>query len=236
MSTQPLTHGLVQEHVHVPDLCSLVMSYAISIKRDWKSIAFVGEYETCMALPCACPEDDSWDSNEWNECLYGACKGGHLELAELAISKGATDFNLGLYGACAVGHLGLAELMISKGAEDFNRGLHGACHKGHFELATFMICKGATNFNHGLYGACYGGRLELAKFMIFKGAKDFGNGLAKACMSGHRELAELMIFEGAKNTEGTSTLDFNHASWCARDNGHLDLVKLLQMCKEADLG
>ena len=111
----------------------------------------------------------------FNLGLYGACEGGHLELAKLMIEKGANDFNSGLYGACEKGHFELVNLMLEKGANDFNWGLRGACEKGHFALANLMLEKGADDFNWGLYGACKEGYLELAKLIIEKGATKCGN-------------------------------------------------------------
>jgi hypothetical protein len=50
--------------------------------------------------------------------LKGACIGGHKELAELMIARGANDWNYGLSGACFAGHKELAEFMIARGARD----------------------------------------------------------------------------------------------------------------------
>jgi len=61
--------------------------------------------------------------NDWNTGLYGACEGGHLELAEYVIYLGAHDhgehifnYNQGLSRACGEGHQDLIELMIQRGA------------------------------------------------------------------------------------------------------------------------
>ncbi len=49
----------------------------------------------------------------YNE-LKIACKGGHIELVQLMIEKGATDWNWGLLGACRGGHMEIVKLMIEK--------------------------------------------------------------------------------------------------------------------------
>ena len=82
-----------------------------------------------------------------NSGLYGACRGGQLELAELMISKGANYYDWGLFGACKGGHVTLAELMISKGAKDWNYGLYGACLGDHLELVQLMTSKGVNKGN-----------------------------------------------------------------------------------------
>ena len=65
-------------------------------------------------------------------------------LIESVIKMGANDWNRGLYGACEGGHKEMAVYMISKGANYWNQGLGGACKGGHKEMADYMISKGAT--------------------------------------------------------------------------------------------
>jgi hypothetical protein len=102
--------------------------------------------------------------------LIGACLGGHKDLAELMITKGAKNLDNGLRYACERGHEDLAELMIAKGADKFDWGLEGACEGGHKDLAELMIIKGARDYNLGLHGACSRGQKVLVKLMIDKGA------------------------------------------------------------------
>ena len=78
-----------------------------------------------------------------NIYLKYACKGGHLDIVNLLIERGATWWNDGLYYACFGGHLDLAMLMIERGACRWNDGLRGACEGGHSDLVTFMIERGA---------------------------------------------------------------------------------------------
>jgi hypothetical protein len=115
------------------------------------------------------------DQSEMNWGLYCACMGGHKELVELMISKGASDWNFGLHGACEGGRKELAELMISKGAKCWDDGLLCACMEGYKELVELMIMKGATYWNLGLRGACTGGHKELVKLMISHGANSCSN-------------------------------------------------------------
>jgi hypothetical protein len=140
------------------------------------------------------------DQSEMNRGLHNACRTYEgKELAELMISKGATDWNIGLHFACEGGCKELAELMISKGATDWNIGLRHACFGGHKELAELMILKGANDWNSGLQLTCLGGCKELAELMILKGANDWNPGLHYACFGGRRELIKLMISHGASN-------------------------------------
>ena len=109
-------------------------------------------------------------TSNWDLGLYGACLGGHRELAEWMIEKEATKWDWALEGACYGGHRGIAEWMIEKGARDWDWGLKYACRGGHRDLAELMIENGATNWDWGLEGACHGGHRDLAEWMIEKGA------------------------------------------------------------------
>src|ERR1700679_3012975 len=52
----------------------------------------------------------------WNDGLEGACRGGHKEIADYMISKGANDWDWGLEGACLGNRKEMADYMILKGA------------------------------------------------------------------------------------------------------------------------
>ena len=79
-----------------------------------------------------------------NAGFYSACRGGHKDLAELMITKGAKHWNDGLRAGCEEGHLEIVELMITKGASDYNSGLNNACFRGHKDLVKLMILQGAN--------------------------------------------------------------------------------------------
>jgi ankyrin repeat protein len=67
---------------------------------------------------------------------------GNLELAKLMIKKVDNFLYWGLWGAYQGGHLDLVEWMILKGANDRNT-LWGACQAGNRDLAEIMIQRGA---------------------------------------------------------------------------------------------
>ena len=131
--------------------------------------------------------------------LYLYCKKRYVIRLKKLIDKYQNDleWNYGLSGACCGGHRDLAELMISKGASDWDWGLYSACYGGHHDLVERMIQKGANHWNYGLQGACRGGNRDLAERMISKGANDLKWGFYEANCEGHRELAQLMIQKGA---------------------------------------
>ena len=47
--------------------------------------------------------------------MYSACMGGHMNIINLMISLGATDYNMGAYGACKGGNKVIAVIMVLYG-------------------------------------------------------------------------------------------------------------------------
>jgi ankyrin repeat protein len=134
--------------------------------------------------------------------MIQACYSGDIKKVNRLIDYCSLDtINEGLQGACHGGHKNLVDFLISKGANDWGRGLYGACQGGHRELVELMISKGASSWDWGLGGACEGGHRELIDLMISKGSNDLNTGLWHAHHYGHIDICELMISRGTKYSE-----------------------------------
>lgn len=136
-------------------------------------------------------------ANDFDQALYGACEGGNMEIVNLMIEKGAKIGYSILFWACLGGHIEIINLMIKKGAKNFNDGFYGACQGGDMRIVELMIGKGANDFNLGLYGACLRGHMNIVLYMIEKGANNYNQGLLQACWIGHLEIVNLMVEKGA---------------------------------------
>src|SRR3989344_2578926 len=102
-----------------------------------------------------------------NSGMYGAAEGGHKELVDLFVKKGANNWNLGMCSAAEGGHKELVDLFVKKGANDFDNGMHCAVKGGHKELVDLFVKKGANNWNDGFF---YSKTTSLKIFFIDKGA------------------------------------------------------------------
>ena len=78
----------------------------------------------------------------WNDdmdtAMRNAARGGHQELVDFFISKGANDWNYGMYGAAQGGHKDLVIFFISKGAYNWHSGMRKAAKGGHQDLVDFF--------------------------------------------------------------------------------------------------
>ena len=167
-------------------------------------------------------------ANDWNGGLYGACEGGHMNIVNLMIEKGANYWNHGLYGACHGGHMNIVNLMIEKGANYWTNGLTNACRGGHINIVKLMIEKGANNWNNGLCGACEGGHIDIVNLMIEKGANNWNGGFTNACKGSRKpthtltsvyiNIAKLMMEKGANDWEPGYYVNRIHNS---------DIIKLM---------
>lgn len=176
--------------VYLPtELSELILSYITPVGRYIKSDDYchTGFYEKCMEI------------EDVRNCLFKACRGGHMDIVMLVISKGSTEWDSGLNGACRSGDMDIIQLMIQKGATNWHIGLRSACLGGHIDVVNLMISKGADNWNVGLCEACIGGHMNIAKLMIKNGADDINTALTYACHSKDIDTIMLMIKLGANN-------------------------------------
>jgi hypothetical protein len=121
--------------VLLSDLARLAYAYFASIEEDdWYDIGSYGIWELATKVT----------RYDVNELLAGACYGGHIAIAQIAISNGANGWNRGLYNAASSGELGLVKLMVEHGANNWNEGLWWACRNNHTEVVQYMIWCGAT--------------------------------------------------------------------------------------------
>lgn len=83
------TKLLVTDHLIGP-LADIVLDYMTANDRDWKNIAEVGEYETCLRV--------NFGGFSSTRGLLGALLGRNREIQKLMISRGAIEsIAIGLY-------------------------------------------------------------------------------------------------------------------------------------------
>lgn len=163
-------------------------------------------------------------SLNWNWGLYGACTGGHQDLAKFFIRKGANRFDFAVQAASSGNHKELIDYLIEKnnGLIEMDsilyHGLYGASRGNHIGLIGYFIAAGAYNWNIGLQGAALGGHKELIEYFIQLGA-DVNNGLYGASEGGNFELVSFFLEKGADN--------LNVALRYATNGGQLSLIKFL---------
>jgi len=165
------------------------------------------------------------DGASVNYGLNGACEGGHKDIAQMMIDKGAICWNFALWGACEYGQIEMAQMIIDKGGDKIVQsdgvitdgwkwGFEIACGKGYAVLMHLMVKYGSDYWNSkgpgytksvydtGLCLTCHSGHIELAQQLIEMGANDLSEALRYACEGGHAELALQMIDRGADPSIG----------------------------------
>ena len=128
---------------------------------------------TCVFFRCVIVDTaQNFRDININTALARAADGGHRDIVELMIEKGATRLCLIFALSCAAqgGHRDIIGLLIEKGANDFNSALCMAAAGGHRDIVELMIEKGATDFNWALYRAAEGGHRDIVELLKQKGA------------------------------------------------------------------
>jgi hypothetical protein len=125
-----------------------------------------------------------------NKQMKLAARGGHKDLVDFFIGKGATDWEVGMYGAAMGGHKDLVDFFIEKGASAWNWSMEVAAEGGHKDLVEFFIGKGASAWIWGMRWAAKGCYKDLVDFFIEKGATNWNWGMEAAAEGGHTDLVE----------------------------------------------
>ena len=94
-----------------------------------------------------------------------------LLIKYLDLAKG--NYNTAMKLAARGGHHDLVDFFIYKGADYWNTGMQGAAQGGHHDLVDFFIYKGANDWDSGMFGAAQGGHRDLVDFFISKGAREW---------------------------------------------------------------
>jgi len=195
------------------------------LSKEITEYARDGDIEGVRSLIDQGADPNTQDKKGMTALLYAA-RGGHTEVAELLISKGA-DLTVAEPGAhltalhfCALrGHHDIAEALIAKGADmdaedkTGNNPLHLAAHSGHGDVAELLIMGGAdvdrrstgrnTEGRTPLHVASQAGHADVAELLISKGADVNARGgdnetpLHLAAYGNHKGVAKLLISNGA---------------------------------------
>lgn len=73
---------------------------------------------------------------------------GRIDYVLFLVQKGATDWDNGLYGACRGGHVNLVKLMIKYGATNFDEGLYECANSPGYkntDICNILVANGATD-------------------------------------------------------------------------------------------
>lgn len=135
----------------------------------------------------------------WNEGLSGACRGGHRDIVDMMIEKGAYNWDRGMTEACEGGHTEIITLMIENGASWWSWAMIGACRGGNMDILNWMIAKGGDDWNWGMAEACRHGHLEVVKKMVEKGANNWDRAINEACVGDHFDIACFVIEKGNRS-------------------------------------
>lgn len=149
-------------------------------------------------------------NDSFNICLnlglYAASIGGHINIVDMMLARGATNLNDALYLACESDHLNIINLLISKGANNLIR----ACRFGNIDIVKIMFSHGAEDIETGLSHACFHGYIDIVKFLCLH-SEDIilTNGLLMymACKRGDLDILKFLISIGGTVVKNSLLLE-----------------------------
>ena len=146
---------------HLPwSLAELTHQYLVHELMDDFTIGFIGHGEYCLS------------TNGSDVCLSGACAGNHIELVNslFRIGNAPRELNLPFIEACRYGHLEIAYLLISHGATAWDKAMEAACHGRQYDMVRMIMRSMSSPMNidweNCLMNACASGNTKLAHHMF----------------------------------------------------------------------
>ena len=138
-------------------------------------------------------------STELEKALEGACVGGHADIVQYCLEKGASSYNSALQGSAAGGHRTLLEFFLQNpsllNSHASQHALLKAIEGGFFGIVE-RLAPQATDWNEAMRKAAQHGDMTLVLYCVAKGANDFQKALASAklvpCRSLHQYFMDKM--------------------------------------------
>jgi ankyrin repeat protein len=158
-------------------------------------------------------------NNLYSSAMAGAAEGGHMDIVELMLEHGATNYDYAMAGAAEGGHMDIVELMLEHGATDFDFVMKAAATRGHMDIVELMLEHGATNYDVAMEDAAYEGHMDIVELMLELGANSYDYAMLDAASGGHMDIVELMLELGANN--------YDMSMEGAVYGGHMDIVELM---------
>lgn len=170
-----------------------------------------------------------WDKMTLNNGMAGAAEGGHRDLVELFIQRGADNWIKGATGAARGGHEDLVDFFMARTdrREDLlDSVLVGAAEGGHIHLVEKSIKLGATRLGWALASAAANGHKNVVEFLLKSRTGGLTDAILGAAQEGHEDIVIMLLNKGAnikKAIEG------------ARNAGRMELVEKLTRMEETGM-
>jgi hypothetical protein len=138
--------------------------------------------------------------DDWTHGLHNACRGGHLDIAQYMIAKGACYLGQEIIdSACDSGNVRLVMHLLGRGHSTelaFNR----ACRKAKFELIEYLRHCPDVDIDAALIQAIHGGQLQVMYILLEMGGRiDMPRGGEIACKRGLYDIVKFLLFIGERN-------------------------------------
>jgi hypothetical protein len=131
----------------------------------------------------------------YGDAMRGAAMGGHRELTEWLLERGAPPEE-GLRGAVFAGPREMIEWMLARGAVPSESICALAAAYRDLEIVDLLLRHGGSP-SWGLADAACRGRKDVVEFLLERGAKPDARHLRAAADAGHAPIAELLARHGA---------------------------------------
>lgn len=136
--------------------------------------------------------------------LVAAAEGGHMEIVDMMVDHGASDYGLALRKAASENHLEIVKRLLSLGVDEHNCGLAAAiaANRGYVEIMEIIPIYSQEYLDELVVTAAASGRAEIVELLIERGAQELDRALRMAAIRGRLEVVDLLLRRGATDYYG----------------------------------
>lgn len=136
-------------------------------------------------------------NNEYDKIKYLAENGYDVLL--LPLLSDIDDYQYTMRQAARGGHMEIVNLMLQRGATNYSETMANAAAEGHIDIVKLMLDKGAKEYNWAMVAATSGNHIDIVRLMLERGANDYNTVMALASSRGYTGIVNLMLERGATN-------------------------------------
>ena len=151
--------------------------------------------------------------------LISCVEKGYMEIVQLILNNGYTDFNRLLSIAALKGQSEIIQLMLDLGATEYNKAMRYASQNGHKDIVQMMLDLGATEYNKAMTKAASGGHKDIVQMMLDLGATNYNKSMIRAVWGGYKDIVQMMLDLDARN--------YNESMVIAAGRGDKDIVQMM---------
>ena len=189
-------------HKKSPEILEIILEHINNFSdkqySDWLNYVGTGKYTNTVKILLKYITNPNIKT--LNHIMSNAAYFNNIELINLMLKYGASDYNGSVFGAIRGNHINIIELMLDLGTEgvaervnDYNGFMKEAATHNNIDIVRLMLKYGANNYNDVMAAASSVGTTNIVRLMLDLGADNYNESIQNAVLNKHIDIIRLML-------------------------------------------